>query len=66
MKKHYKFFGIIIIGAVIGLSLVGCKKDSCPNPNGTCWQRGGDDYSFCGQASCGLAYDYSASCNCGK
>jgi predicted small secreted protein len=72
MKKFYKFLGIIAIGVVIGFTLAGCKDTnsgggSCPNEyDPTCWYRGNDDFSICGQESCAVVRDHRASCNCGN
>jgi hypothetical protein len=73
MKKLYKLLGIIAIMAVIEIGLAGCKDPNsgggsggCPNPNKTCWYRSDTDKSFCGEASCELAYDFNARCNCGN
>ncbi|MDR1174808.1 MAG: hypothetical protein LBK83_04990 [Treponema sp.] len=74
MKKNTFFMtGILVILLVFGLVLAGCNNSSgggggggCPNPNGTCWYKSDSDKSFCSETSCGLAYDYNASCQCGK
>jgi hypothetical protein len=72
MKKNAFFVaGILVILLVFGLVLTGCDDGNgggggCPNPNGTCWYNSESDKSFCGQTSCGLAYDYNARCQCGK
>jgi hypothetical protein len=68
MKRFYKLFGRVVIGAVIILTLAGCDNDTtsgdngCPNRN--CFYNSDTIWSFCNQESCALAYDYDAKCNC--